>query len=105
MKWHKTLTLEHWQQFRIDKQVLMIANETNRAYHWVKKGDKKLASSSLERALELLDLTVADRRWQGRQLPLLRLREKIAQNYNNLLTGLGSYQDDTQRLVDLTKYL
>ena len=105
MVWHKTLTPERWGQFKINQQVLMIANETNRANHWAEKNDKKLALNSLERALELLDLTVADRRWQGRQLPLLRLREKIAQNYINLFNTSEKYQDNTEKFVDLIKYL
>ena len=39
LKHHKTLTKEKWLTFPFYKQVIMIANEMNRAGKWIEKND------------------------------------------------------------------
>ncbi len=55
---HTGLTSDKWETFSIDKQILMIANEMNRAKNWIEKQDFEKVSHSYERAFELIDLTV-----------------------------------------------
>ena len=42
MTQHATLTPERWRQFTLDQQLLMIANEMNRASKLLKPGDAAL---------------------------------------------------------------
>jgi len=55
---HTHLTLDKWKSFSIDKQILMIANEINRAKNWIEKQDFEKVSHCYERAFELIDITV-----------------------------------------------
>ena len=59
LKHHKTLTKEKWSRFPFYKQIIMIANEINRAKNWIIKGDIDEVKNCYEKALELIDLTVA----------------------------------------------
>jgi pantothenate kinase len=81
MKFHKNLDLERWSAFKREKQILMIANELNRAINWLEKGDLKEVKKSYERAFELLDLTIAVTRERNRLKELLRFREMLANLY------------------------
>jgi hypothetical protein len=64
MTQHASLTPERWARFDLDQQILMIANEMNRA------------SSLLS-----LDLTVATRSRRGWRRELLRWRDLVAALY------------------------
>jgi len=81
--WHRTLSGERWATFPASKQVLMIGTELMRGQRWQELGDDEEARRSSERALELIDLTVADNRWRGKRVSLLRLRESLAEAYLN----------------------
>lgn len=61
----------------------MIANEINRVKNWIRK--KQLTDTKLayERVFELIDLTVEDKKWKGRNRELLRFREIISELYCN----------------------
>ena len=58
-KHHKTLTGEKWSEFPFYKQIIMIANELNRARNWIIKKDFEEVKNCYERAFELIDLTVS----------------------------------------------
>lgn len=75
-KKHK-ITLKRWQEYSLSEQLGNIGSEISRARHWEKMCDFTNKERALERALELLDLTVADKRWQSRLKELTRLREII----------------------------
>ncbi|HAX61505.1 MAG TPA: hypothetical protein DCX95_02955 [Elusimicrobia bacterium] len=81
IKQHKTLTVEKWNSFPFFKQILMIANEINRAKNWISRGDPSEVKNCYERALELIDLTVNV--CIGRRVlkELLRFREVFAEEY------------------------
>ena len=81
LKLHKTLTPEKWQKFAEAQQVLMIANEINRAINRIKKNDWEEVNNCYERAFELLDLTVSLTEKKNKRKELLRLREVIASQY------------------------
>ena len=81
LKLHKTLTPEKWQKFAEAQQVLMIANEINRAINRIKKNDWEEVNNCYERAFELLDLTVSLTKKKNKRREFLRLREVIASQY------------------------
>jgi hypothetical protein len=81
MKWHKELTDKRWQEFGTAKQILMIANELNRAENCVRKDDGDEARNALERTFELLDLTIGIMSRKNMVRELLRFREMLALQY------------------------
>ena len=66
-----------WSQFSLTQQLGHVASEISRAKHWEEKGDAASRDKALERALELIDLTLLDRRWAKRLKEIVRLREVI----------------------------
>jgi len=78
---HTHLTSDKWKTFSTDKQILMIANEMNRAKNWIEKKDFEKVSNCYERALELVDLTVECSRNNNFISELLRYRELLAFAY------------------------
>ena len=58
MVWHKSLQ-KRFHTFPVHQQLLMIANELNRAQNLI--NDPQEYKNCLERALELLDLFLADK--------------------------------------------
>jgi hypothetical protein len=79
--YHKNMTTEKWFAYPGFQQLLMIANELNRAQHSLEKGDNANAIHAWERAFELTDLTVEDRK-NGRLLKeLLRFREMMGETF------------------------
>ena len=78
---HTHLTSEKWKTFSTDKQILMIANELNRAKNWIEKKDFEKVSNCYERAIELVDLTVECSKNTNFTRELLRYREQLALAY------------------------
>jgi len=78
---HTHLTSEKWVTFGTDKQILMIANEINRAKNWTEKKDFEKVSYCYERALELIDLTVECSKKINFIRELLRYRELLGLAY------------------------
>jgi tetratricopeptide (TPR) repeat protein len=96
MKHHKELTLDKWKSFSLAQRILMVATEFLRAKSAIAKGDLREAIDSYERALELLDLTIATAR--GNLLgELLRFREVLALSYYKK----DFRQDVNQRLYEV----
>ena len=92
MNSHKNITLEKWSGFAKGQQILMIANEINRVKNILEKNNSDDIRSSYERALDLVDITIQDRKWKDHLKELLRCREFIGMLYcernfdlNNLL--------------------
>ena len=81
MTQHATLSPERWAGFTLDQQVLMIANEMQRASRLLapdRDGSLRLA---YERVLRLLDLTVAVQPKRTLRRELLRWRDLVAELY------------------------
>jgi len=81
LKLHKNLDKERWNAFDRGKQILMIANELNRAKNWLTKEDIDEAMNAYERAFELLDLTISVTLDEHRLKELLRFREILGFYY------------------------
>lgn len=69
-----------WKNFTKKEQLLMIGSELKRAETWQGK-DKEKFISALERAFELIDLTLSDNKWKNNFLMMLGLREELAKFY------------------------
>ncbi len=90
---HKNLTQEKWNNLSKDKQILNIVSELVRAKNWLKKADKNYMKNSLDRAFELIDLTVNNReKWNtGKLKELLRFREMIGEFYIGLNKNINEF--------------
>ncbi len=74
---HPELAGGRWQTFSLAMQLANVGSEVGRACHAVAAGDNKRKERCLDRALELLDLTIADPKHRMRLRELCRLREVI----------------------------
>lgn len=81
MTQHATLSPERWARFSRDQQILMIANEMNRAGKLFAAEDRERLRNAYERVLNLTDLTIASRSERGLRRELLRWRDLIAALY------------------------
>ncbi len=86
MKFHKSLTLKTWEQKNLAKQMANIGMEVERAIAWKKKGNQEYSKLAFYRCLELLDLTIADKKNRIRLIELVKLREVLVDYfiYDNL---------------------
>ncbi|MGB9721865.1 MAG: hypothetical protein ACPL28_10345 [bacterium] len=73
---HKTLAQGRWFQLTLIEQLSNIGSEVERVIRWRQK-NQKYSIEAIERALELIDLTVADVKNRKRLKELLRLREAL----------------------------
>lgn len=97
---HKNLAAGKWNDLTILEQLGNIGSEVGRAIAWQKKGNNEYKEKALERAFELMDLTVNDERWVvclNRNRELLRVREVLA----DFFYGDNIYQSLPK---DLEKY-
>ena len=68
----------------------MIANELNRAKHWIERQDNDHVNACYERAMELTDLMSEDVRWQNLSLKeLRRFREMLSKIYSDSVKDSG----------------
>lgn len=74
------MTAERWETLTKREQLLNLMAELDRAGEWQLK-DEKLFHGSLERALELIDLTISDSRWAPERRMLLGFRDEAARFY------------------------
>ena len=103
LKHHMTLSLEKWSAFPFSRQVLMIANELNRAGIWIGKGDLSEAKLCYERALELIWLTVPGVKNIRKLRELLRLRGVLALRYLDVPADLNENKKMMNALLLLDK--
>ena len=81
MTQHASLSPERWAGFGLDRQILMIGNEMNRAKRLIELRDFPGLSLAYERVLRLLDLTVEVHQRSTLRRELLRWRGLIAELY------------------------
>lgn len=74
---HKDLAEGRWCSLSFFDQMANIGSEVERAIKWRTKGNLKYSQMAFERALELLDLTIADKKNIRRLRELTRLRESL----------------------------
>jgi hypothetical protein len=90
MFFHKELTKEKWQSLSIFEQMANIGAEIGRTENWKVK-DKDLSMSAFYRGLELLDLTISDKKNNKKLKELCRLREMLVDYfiYDNIYASSG----------------
>lgn len=69
-----------WKNFSKHQQLLTITAEFIRAKTWQNKDQEKFLLA-LDRALELIGLSLSDPKWGNNIYMLLRLREEVAKFY------------------------
>lgn len=78
MRIHTDLTHERWFKFSLFEQLANVGCDVSRIIQWKKKGNIDFSNKAFERALELLDATIADPKNKGPRLKeLLRVREAL----------------------------
>lgn len=79
MSAHATSGLsERWAAFSLAEQMGNVGSEVGRAIRANESGNAARFNGALARALDLFDLTAADRRWAGpRRREILRAREEF----------------------------
>jgi hypothetical protein len=70
---HPGLAGGRWQQLSLAEQLANVGAEVGRMRHRAAAP----RAAAFERALELLDLTLADPRWRGRRKEIARAREVL----------------------------
>jgi hypothetical protein len=75
---HKNLANGRWEKLSFIEQMANIGSEVERAIKWKNKNNSEYCRLAFERALELLDFTITDKKNRGRLKELLRLRETLA---------------------------
>lgn len=78
---HGSLSSERWRGFPLAQQLLMIANEMNRASKLLGPEDRDRLRSAYERVLALADLTVEVNERRALRSELLRWRGLVAELY------------------------
>lgn len=75
---HKQLADGRWNELSFFEQMANIGSEVERTIKWKNKNNAEYSRLAFERALELLDLTVADKKNKKRLKEIMRLRETLA---------------------------
>jgi hypothetical protein len=75
---HRDLAAGRWFELPLVEQLAHVGSEVERTMRWRAKGNAEYARRAFERALELLDLTIADTKHRSRLRELTRLREVLA---------------------------
>jgi hypothetical protein len=83
---HRELAAGKWNLLPFAEQMANVGSEVERTISWKAKGRTDYSERAFERAIELLDLTIADARNRKRLKELLRVREVLADffAFNNI---------------------
>jgi len=73
----KELSSGRWAEMSLAEQMANVGSEVSRALNWQKKGKKDLSQRAFNRALELLDMTIAPIKKYSRLRELFRVREAL----------------------------
>ncbi len=93
---HAALADDRWRRLTFAEQMGNVGSEVSRALRW-RGRDQALFEGAMERALELLDLTIEDPRWRRRLKEVVRARELLC----DALFGGSEYGSS---LADLDRY-
>jgi hypothetical protein len=75
---HPGLAAGRWFKLTLMEQMANVGSEVERAILWRGRSNEAYSTKAVERALELLDLTIADAKHRRRLRELLRVREVLA---------------------------
>ena len=80
---------ERWKELNLNERFKAIASEVKRAEIWEEK-DEKLSRGALERALELVELSLDNPINKDEIYPMLVIRERLGELYVGLKKGAGT---------------
>ena len=80
---HAALDTRRWERFSLDQQILMIANEMNRAVKLFGPGDRQRLHNGYARVLRLTDLTISTQPKPTLRRELLRWRDLVARLFTS----------------------
>lgn len=78
---HKDLADGRWFKFSLMEQLANIGSDIERTIKWKNLGEMDYSRDAFYRALELIDLTVADPKNRGRLKEILRAREALVDHF------------------------
>ncbi len=91
---------KRWWEFSIEDQLGNVGSDVYRAFQWQKKGNCEYFQGALDRALELMDLTIQDPRWKKRLRELCRVREMICDYF----LGTNEFKSTPESLQNYFDY-
>lgn len=75
---HAKLAQDGWEKLNFFEQMANIGSEVERGISWRNKKNEEYSRKAIERAFELLSLTIASQQKQKKLKELTRLRELLA---------------------------
>jgi hypothetical protein len=81
MTQHKDLGAGRWNELSFCEQMANVGSEVERTILWKAKGNPDYSIRAFERALELLDFTIADVKNRKRLKEIMRVREALADHF------------------------
>ena len=93
---HKGLSSGKWQQLSLTEQLANIGSEVNRVIYLSNLGDTENKEKAAWRVLELIDLTIADKRWKSQLSEFTRLKEVFC----DMFLGRQDYNISLDMLID-----
>lgn len=95
---HSNLANGRWFTLTLAEQLANVGSEFERALQWKERGNQKFFENAVARMLDLMDLTISDKRWHNHRLKeLTRIREVVREElYQEIL--------DKKSIKGLQKY-
>jgi len=78
---HKGLADGRWFKLSLVEQLANVGCDIERTIKWRNRGDLKISRQAFERALELLDFTIADPKNRKRLKEIVRTREALVDHF------------------------
>jgi len=91
---HKNLAEGRWFELTLAEQLGNVGSEVGRARKWEEKGKQEMKEKALDRAFDLMNLTITDGRWNTARKELCRVREVLADTFY----GDREYHDTPENL-------
>ena len=91
---HQNLAQGRWFGLTLSEQLGNVGSEVGRAANWQKKGNLASRDKALDRAFDLIDLTISDPRWKSRLKEIVRSRAVLA----DVFYGKNEYKDTPESL-------
>ena len=102
MTQHASLSPERWARFPRERQLMMIANEMNRATALMNADDGRSRGLAYERVLRLADLTVEVNPERALRRELLRWRDLVAVLYLAAAPDMRAHRAALRCLLQLS---
>lgn len=78
---HKELAAGRWFELSLIEQLANVGCDIERTIQWKNRGNVEYSRQAFERALELLDLTIADPKNRKRLREVVRTREALVDHF------------------------